>query len=51
VHNGLLILSGILTEFESDVEGALSGFGFSVIDRREAGEWCALVARRDSSRV
>lgn len=44
--NGLLILSGILTEFEVDVERALSTFGFSVIDRREAGEWCALVARR-----
>jgi ribosomal protein L11 methyltransferase len=44
--NGLLILSGILTEFEGDVERALSAYGFSVIDRREAGEWCALVARR-----
>jgi ribosomal protein L11 methyltransferase len=49
--NGLLILSGILTEFEGDVERALAAGAFSVIDRREAGEWCALVARRDSSRV
>jgi len=49
--NGLLILSGILTEFEGDVERALAADTFSVIDRREAGEWCALVARRDSSRV
>lgn len=49
--NGLLILSGILTEFEVDVERALSADAFSVIDRREAGEWCALVVRRDSSRV
>jgi ribosomal protein L11 methylase PrmA len=47
----LLILSGILTEFEGDVERALAADAFSVIDRREAGEWCALVARRDSSRV
>ena len=44
--NGLLILSGILTEFEGDVERALTADAFSVIDRREAGEWCALVARR-----
>lgn len=51
VGNGLLILSGILTEFEGDVERALAADVFSVIDRREAGEWCALVARRDSSRV
>lgn len=51
VGNGLLILSGILTEFEGDVERALAADSFSVIDRREAGEWCALVARRNSSRV
>ena len=44
--NGSLILSGILTEFEVDVERALTADAFSVIDRREAGEWCALVARR-----
>jgi len=44
--NGLLILSGILTEFEGDVERALAADVFSVIDRREAGEWCALVAQR-----
>lgn len=49
--NGLLILSGILTEYEGDVERALTADAFSVIDRREAGEWCALVARRDSSRA
>jgi ribosomal protein L11 methyltransferase len=49
--HGLLILSGILTEFEGDVERALASDAFSVIDRREAREWCALVARRDSSRV
>ncbi|HXF40043.1 MAG TPA: 50S ribosomal protein L11 methyltransferase [Blastocatellia bacterium] len=46
VGNGLLILSGILTEFEGDVERALTADAFSVIDRREAGEWCALVAQR-----
>ena len=40
---GLLILSGILGELAEDVERALAASGFKVTERREAGEWCALV--------
>jgi ribosomal protein L11 methyltransferase len=43
---GVMILSGILTQFEGDVGRALSASGLSVSQRREAGEWCALIARR-----
>ena len=43
---GLMILSGILSELAEDVERALLAYGFSVIERRVSGEWCAMVARR-----
>lgn len=43
---GLMILSGILSELAEDVERAIVRSGFAVIERHEAGEWCALVARR-----
>lgn len=43
---GLMILSGILNELAGDVESALIAFGLAVIERREAGEWSALVAQR-----
>jgi ribosomal protein L11 methyltransferase len=43
---GLMILSGILSELAEDVERALLASGFEVIERREAGEWSALIARR-----
>jgi ribosomal protein L11 methyltransferase len=43
---GLMILSGILRELAEDVAGSLSASGFRVIERRDAGEWCALIARR-----
>lgn len=43
--DGLMILSGILTELAEDVERALLASGFEVNDRREAGEWSAFVAR------
>lgn len=43
---GLMILSGILTEYAEDVERSLLGSGFNVTEKRLAGEWCALVARR-----
>jgi len=43
---GLMILSGILIEFAGDVERLLLEGGFKVIDKRLAGEWCALIARR-----
>jgi ribosomal protein L11 methyltransferase len=43
---GLMILSGILSELAEDVERALLASGFAVIERHESGEWCAMVARR-----
>ena len=42
---GLMILSGILSELAEDVECALVATGFEVTERREAGEWSALIAR------
>jgi ribosomal protein L11 methyltransferase len=43
---GLMILSGILSELAEDVERALVASGFVVTERREQGEWSALVAQR-----
>lgn len=43
---GLMILSGILSEFAGDVERSLAAAGFTVIERYEAGEWCLLTSRR-----
>ncbi|MEN3334043.1 MAG: ribosomal protein methyltransferase [Blastocatellia bacterium] len=42
--SGTLILSGILTTLAADVERALKEAGLSIIERRETGEWTALVA-------
>lgn len=42
---GLMILSGILSELAGDVERSLVASGLEVIERREAGEWSVLVAR------
>ena len=44
---GLMILSGILSELAEDVEHALGACGFKVTERREAAEWSALVAQRE----
>jgi ribosomal protein L11 methyltransferase len=43
---GLMILSGILTALERDVEQALVEVRLERIERREAGEWSMIVARR-----
>lgn len=45
-NRGSLILSGILGELAQDVESALAAYGLKTIERRDAGEWCALVALR-----
>ena len=42
---GVMILSGILTTLRADVERAIVEAGMTVIERREAGEWTALVAQ------
>ena len=41
---GLMILSGILSELAEQVERTLGDFGLRVTERRDAGEWCILVA-------
>ena len=43
---GTMILSGILNELGRDVERALGANGLKVTDRRDAGEWCCIVAQR-----
>jgi len=43
---GWMILSGILNELSGDVERAATEADLKVIDRQNAGEWSALVARR-----
>jgi ribosomal protein L11 methyltransferase len=44
--SGAMILSGILTSLRADVESAASEAGLIIIERREAGEWSMLAARR-----
>ena len=44
--NGLLILSGILSELAEDLQRSLRASGFEVKERRDSGEWSALIARR-----
>jgi len=41
---GLVILSGILSTLVGEVEESLISAGFTIIERREAGEWTVLVA-------
>jgi ribosomal protein L11 methyltransferase len=43
---GLMILSGILRELAESVQQSLSSFGFRVVERKDLGEWCALVAAK-----
>jgi ribosomal protein L11 methyltransferase len=44
--SGTIILSGVLTTLRPDVEDAVSRVGLSIIERREAGEWSMVAARR-----
>jgi ribosomal protein L11 methyltransferase len=44
--SGTMILSGILTTLRPDVEDAAGRAGLLLIERREAGEWSMVVARR-----
>ena len=44
--SGVLILSGILTTLEADVENGVTRAGLTLVERRQLGEWSALVARR-----
>lgn len=47
--SGTMILSGILTTLAADVERALHEAGMGVLERRQAGEWSALVAAREAA--
>ncbi|MFY9607432.1 MAG: 50S ribosomal protein L11 methyltransferase [Blastocatellia bacterium] len=44
--SGMLILSGILTTLEADVENAAKRSGLVIVERHQLGEWSALVARK-----
>lgn len=44
---GLAILSGILVPLLPDVERCVAESGMSIIERRAAGEWAALIARKE----
>jgi ribosomal protein L11 methyltransferase len=44
--SGSMILSGILTTLRPEVEARAAGAGLEIVERNEAGEWSALVARR-----
>jgi ribosomal protein L11 methyltransferase len=46
VPNGLLIVSGIIIEKEPDVVRAFADAGLDPVDRRQEGDWVALVYRR-----
>ena len=46
--SGSMILSGILTTLRDDVEARAAAAGLKIVERREAGEWSALVARREA---
>ena len=45
--SGMVILSGILTTLEADVESTATRAGLTIVERRQLGEWSALVARKD----
>jgi ribosomal protein L11 methyltransferase len=45
--SGMLILSGILTTLESDVENSATCAGLTIIERHQLSEWSALVARKN----
>ncbi len=44
---GKYIISGILTEQAESVEDALTELGFSMLEKTEKGDWCAIAAKYD----
>ena len=40
--NGILILSGIITERADEVLDTVTAYDFAVLERREASGWCAV---------
>lgn len=49
-EGGRLVLSGILSEKASQISDALESLGYSVIERRDLGEWAMLCAARKEAR-
>lgn len=49
--NGLVILSGILTEQREEVRAVIAGAGFVVHEETTRGEWLALVAEKTSRKI
>ena len=43
---GVLVASGIIAEREAEVVAALGATGLTALDRRQEGDWVALVYRR-----
>ncbi|MBN2501309.1 MAG: 50S ribosomal protein L11 methyltransferase [Anaerolineales bacterium] len=48
-ENGILILSGILEEKETEITSKLTQTGFEVIDRIQQKDWVAFAARRTAT--
>ena len=45
-QDGILILSGILVEYSSDVRSAATGAGLVFLAGNDAGEWCEMTFKR-----
>jgi ribosomal protein L11 methyltransferase len=46
IPNGLVILSGLLTDDEDETDKIYSSFGFKKIDKKQMDEWIALVFKK-----
>ena len=49
-ENGRFLCSGVLVTREKDVTQALEEAGYKILERREDGEWCAILAARKEER-
>lgn len=47
VPGGRYIVSGVLTEQAESVENVLTELGFSILEKTEKGDWCAIAAEYD----
>lgn len=50
-ENGRFLCSGVLVTREKDVTQALEEAGYKILERREDGEWCAILAARKGERL
>lgn len=49
-ENGRFLCSGVLVTREKDVTQAVEEAGYKILERREDGEWCAILAARKEER-